>query len=100
MSRSARSWPSLARCGGGSERARRPASWSALSSGSSSLTAAATAEWRLTSRSFGSRSLVRLSMGASSRVPGPVGLETPLGDYRLDDGDRAVGPAERDLDAP
>src|ERR1700693_2186440 len=68
--RSSRSSPSTARLRSSSERARRAASSSASSSGSSWLTAAATARWRLISRSFGSKSLVRLDMDLGYREAG------------------------------
>src|SRR3989442_7876246 len=125
MRSSSRSWPSRARCRSSSDRWRSPASSRALSSGSSSLTAAATARWRLTSRSLGSRSLVRFSIRCRSRVPAQIlslggdGLIGPphplvalrasrdlptqwggLGNYGLDDCDRPIGSPIRDLDAP
>src|SRR5205807_5768177 len=110
---SSRSWPSSASLRISSDRARRPASSSSFSSGSSSLMATATARWRLTSRSLGSRRRVRLTTAylvqhaqaaswanfhrASPPPPRQRG-GAPSGDDRLDDPDRAVRPHEGDLD--
>src|ERR1700687_6082861 len=59
--------------------------------------AVATTRWRLTSRSFGSSSLVR---GESTNLGYPDTRNPNLGDDRLDHCHRAVRPAGHDLDRP